>query len=592
MATSYLPLDIPPGVIKTRSAHAAKGRFTDTNFVRFVDGKPEKWKGWQKLIQTQLAGKARGAVSWANDALSYNIAIGTSQRLYVIQGGDTLNNITPIQDSGTLGSNPISTTSGSAIVSIADTAHARKQGDFVTFGGATAVGGITISGTYNVVDTTDDDNYTIQHTSAASSTATGGGASVTYSYELNIGGENNLIGLGWGAGSWGESTWGTPRTDSTLVIDLRYWSVDEYGNNLLASPTSGTLYDWEEGTDDTAQAVANAPASIRFMFVTGERFVFALGTTTPMTVQWPDQNDITAWTPSISNTANSRTLQNGSKLIAGTPLADEINLVWSDRALYVFQYTGSEFVYDTRLAGENCGLIGPDAFVTVAGVAYWMSPHDFHLYSGSVQNIPRDEEISDWVYDNIDATYGAKTWCGYNEKNNAILWGFVSNSSTDTEPDIYVELSLDDFSWSVGSLPRTTFTRFRPSDSSSVMVGQDGYIYQHEIGNDADGSAMNAYIQYGWYKLSNGIDMTDIMGFIPDCESQTGDLSVLIETYDRPNSSSVFDSQTLTIGTTTEIADSRVSGRNVTFRVTSNTIGGDFRLGDVALEVQSAGRRR
>jgi len=309
---ALVPLDIPPGVVKTRTLFAAQGRYSDADKVRFVAGKPEKWKGWTRLLADTVEGRARGAISWTNATNSRNIAIGTHLRLYVISSGDLLRNVTPIRATGTLGTNPFATTAGSTLVTVTHTNHGAIEGDFVSFSGATAVGGITIDGWYQIVEKLDNNSYIIEHSAAASSTATGGGGSVGYTYEINVGNAGSVEGLGWGAGPWGAETWGTSRTSAGLRLDLRTWSLAEYGNELLALASSGTLYLWQEQTDARAEAVTNAPASARAMFVTGERFVMLLGTTTPMTVQWPDRDDITDWTPSAVNTANSRTLQYGS----------------------------------------------------------------------------------------------------------------------------------------------------------------------------------------------------------------------------------------------------------------------------------------
>jgi hypothetical protein len=588
MTNEPIPLDIPPGVVKVDSDNATKGRYIDMDKVRFVRGRPQKWGGWDKLITTAMEGKARGAIAWANSTGDQNASFGTHLRLYVVTGGDALTNITPIRDSGTLGADPFTTTNTSTTVSVADTSHGLTQGDYVTFSGATAVGGITIDGEYNVVDVTDGDNYTIIHTSAATSGATGGGASVTYSYEINIGTESAVLGVGWGAGAWGDSTWGTPRA-SGLAIDLRYWFLGIAVNNLLALPSGGTLYDWTEGTDTEAQAVANAPAAARAMFVTSERFVFLLGTDTPMKVAWPDRDDITDWTPSSTNTSNVRTLQYGSKLIAGTSLTDTINLVWSDRGLYLFQFTGSNIVYDDRLVGQNCGLIAPGAFTSAKGVAFWMSGHDFHQYSGSVGAIPNSEDIQDFVFDNLNTSHTTKVWCEYNVKENEVIWGYPTTS---TEPDRYVAVSLDDFSWSVGTLDRTTATLYRPTDSSILMADTDGFIYSHELGNDAESAALEAYIQYGLYALQDGKTNTDLMGFVPDLQRQTGDLSIELATKDRPNSPSNKDTQTVTVSVGDEIEDLRLEGRYFTFTIRSDTVGGDFRMGIPLLHVVPSGERR
>ena len=815
---ALLPLDVPAGFLRVDSLNAGQGRYTGGDHVLFLNGRPEKWPGWELFLATALQGIARGATSWVNQYGNTNAMIGTHLKLYSITGDDTLTDRTPIRATSTINANPFSMTSGSAVVTVTDTAHGADDGAFVTFSGAVAVPGndaatkallhcdgadagttftdsnvggsahtwtaagnaqidtaqqkfgtasglfdgtgdlvstpdhadytlgssaftvdawvrpnadgsllyccgqahttladsnsawyfartagnkitfnvvegttvTTVTGTSNVIagawyhiagvrtgntlklfingtqeggdvsfsgtinnstavlaigaagafasdlwngwidefrlsvgiarwtttftpptvaygsETTtlnaeyqltyiDANSYTITLASAATATVAGGGAAVTAAYQINPGTGSGVQGLGWGAGTWGTGTWSTPRAEG-IPLELRYWSVHEYGNDVLASPSGGSLYLWEEATDARAELVTNAPASIRFMFVTPERFVFALGAgsdaTTPMTVKWPDQDDITAWTPTAANTANSRTLQAGSKLVGGCALSDGISLVWSDTALYVFQYTGSEFIYDSRLAGTHCGLLAPGAFVKVSGLAYWMSGHAFHAYAGGVAPIPRSSDIEDYVFRDLDKDNATKTWGQYIQASNQVRWHYVSHDSSNGEPDKYVDVCLDDYSWTTGTFDATTGTPYRPSESSSLFVTAAGAIHEFGVGSNANAAALSASLTWGLFVLARGEQNVDVMGLVPDCARQTGDLAFTVSTYDRPNSASAFDSGATTLDEDDEIADLRVSGRHFTMSMLSNEVGGDFRLGIVALEVQNAGERR
>lgn len=584
-----LPLRFPAGIVKVDSANAAIGRFTDSDKVRFKKGKAEKWAGWEKLIADEtLIGMARGAVSWRNSDGNLKGAFGTHRKLYVLHPGADLADITPIEATGTLETDPFTTTNGSAVVSVFDENHGRKVDDSVTFDGATAVGGITIDGEYYVTAITDPDNYTITHTSAATSSATGGGAAVTYSYQLGVGYASVTELFGWGTGRWGEGTWGTAREEGILV-DLRHWSLAEYENNLLASPSGGTLYLWEEATDANAEAVPGAPSEIRAMFVTSEKFVMALGTTTPMTVQWPDLDDITNWTASDTSTANTRTLQSGSKLMAGVALVDNLSLVWSDTSLYLFQYTGSDFIYDSRLAGTNCGLAAPLAFTKASGVVFWMSATSFHMYSGGVQKIPRVDEIEAYVFENINPDHITKTWAEYDQKHNQVRFHYCHGNAT--EPNYYVDVDISTWDWTVGTLGRTTGMVYDAGTASILMVDSSGYIYTHNTGLDADGSAMQSYLTFPMVTLTEGRANVDVMEIIADFKRQTGNLTFAVTTKENSRDSSNYDSATVTLGATDATVECRVSGRHISITMTSNVVGGDFRLGDLKLDVVNEGER-
>jgi hypothetical protein len=810
-----LPLSFPPGFLKVDSDTAAGGRFLDGDKVRFINGKPEKWLGYNQQVDDAMLGLARGAVAWANQYGNVNASFGTHLKLYVVTGNDTLADITPIRSSVTINTNPFAVVSGDATVTVTDTSHGASIDDFVTFSGALAipgndaytkillhmdgsdagttftdsnvggsahtwtaaanaqldtaaqkfgtasglfdgtgdwlttadhadftlgsgdwtidcwfnrsggdgtfrwlggqgggvaadrsamiflsntnllvgaacvggstftvastttftatgwhhaafvrtgnilrlfvdgvqeggdtaitgtvndsttvygvgvegsVGGVSwfgwidefrlsvgvarwtanftpptvaygsetteiVSGEYQITSVPDANTYTFEHSTTFGMTGSGGGAAVVADYQISVGYAETVVGTGWGASTWGSGTWGTPRTDG-IILDLRYWSLQKYGNDLLASPSGGSIYLWEEATDDEAELLTNAPTACRAMFVTSEGYIFALGTTTPMTVQWPDLDDPTNWTPALNNTANIRGLQEGSKLIAGCALGDGINLVWTDVGLYLFQYTGDKFIYADRVIGGHCGLVAQGAFCRVASAAYWMTNRAFKVYTGGVQDVPRQEEIREFVFRDMDEGKIYKTWCIYDQKFHQVRWGYVSTSSSDGEPDKYVDVSLHDFSWTTGTLARTTGTLFRPADASLLMVDADGVIYVHNDGLDDDGAALEAYITFPEIALTGGSENMDIMAVIPDTQRQEGNLTWELSTRDRPNSTTDFDTQTLTIAEGTGLEDARVSGRLAYLTVRSNVLGGDFRLGTPQLEVQGAGQRR
>lgn len=584
-----LPLEVPAGVDVVNSPNAAKGRYVGTDKVRFVKGFPEKWPGWVRFLSDAVDGVSRGAVSWTNQYGNTNAAIGTHLKLYAITGDDTLTNITPVRATSALGTDPLSMTSGETRVVVTDTAHGADATDFVAIDNATAAAGITVGGEYQITEIIDGDHFAIEHSTPATSTATGGGSSAGISYRVHSGTTGSSIGLGWGAGAWGEGTWGTARQEG-IVIEMRHWSLSNYGNDLLASPSLGSIYLWQEATDSFAEQLTGAPSSCRAMFVTPERFVMALGTTTPMTVQWPDQDDPTDWTPSLANTANERALQSGSKLMGGVALADGVSVVWSDTSLYLFQYTGSEFIYDSRLVASNCGLIAPLGFTKAEGVAYWIGPRQFYRYSSGIQAIQNSSDVVEYVFRTMDPTQAAKTWAEYDPLTQQVRWFYCGLGSV--EPDRYVDVSLDgSWAWTVGTLNRTTGTHYRSSEAVTLRVDEEGVVWAHGVGLDAGDEPLEAYVTYGLYALSHGEKNVDVKSIIPDCQRQSGNLSFEVVTKERPNSAAYLDSQTVEMRPHDEMADIRVNGRHFGMTVRSNEIGGDFRLGVVQLEIGDAGAR-
>ncbi|MBW3099191.1 hypothetical protein [Pseudohoeflea coraliihabitans] len=596
----FFPVKVPPGVVKVDSDLAATGRWIDADKVRFVRGMPEKVGGVQKLITDQFTGIARGAKAWNTYGGVNCLAFGTACNLYLVRNG-TLNEITPYRSDATSISltNPFETTNTSAIVTVTDASHGiEAAGTDVVFSGASAVGGITIDGEYAVTEVVDADTYTITHSSAATSSATGGG-SVTANYELNCGNVDPTTLLGWGVGGWGQGYWGTDvSASSAITADITSWALDPYGEDLVVNPLDGGIYIYDSSAGvQRPTLLSNAPAVSRYAFVTGERYIFALGCTTiagsqdNMTVRWPDVEDNTDWTPSSTNTANERKLQGGTRLMAGSSLGDGLALVWSDAACFRFQYTGSNEVYASNKIADHCGLVGPLAFTAANGQAFWMGAGEFWMYAGFVQPIPNAQDVSDWVYRNINTTHISKSFCLYNPLFNEV-W-FVFPTGVATEPDTYVHVNLDTFAWTPGTWDRSSAAQYWTGERRPVMFGTDGYVYLHDVSTnpDEDSSAMEAYIELGATDIQGGNSSVDIFGFVPDFQRQTGDMTLYIWGRDHPRDSD-FMTDTVTIESSDKLVDTRCAGRQFGFKLTTNTLGGDFRLGKSALEVSGAGSQR
>lgn len=587
-----VPIQVKPGVVKTLTPNTLRNRWVDADKVRFETGKPAKIGGWEKAVDDLLDGVIRGCLAWQTIDGQSVFTGGTWRRLYTLIDG-ALDDITPLRTSGTLGVDPFAVSIGSPIVTVTHASHGVTQYANVNFSGASAGGGITISGEYAVTEVIDANSYTITHTSNATSTdSTTGGAAVAYEYEINPGYTSSVYGLGYGSGAYGSGTYGTPRTSGGIALDLRHWFIQTYNGSVLILPSGGTLYFWDQdGGDARAEAISNAPTA-RAMFVTAEGYVVALGTNdTPMRVRWPDRDDITDWTPSDNDTGNDRTLRHGSRLVAGTAVGDSMNLIWSDTATYFHQFTGDPETanYATPLAANNSGLVGPGAYCTADTRAFWMSPHGFQMFDGTVRDMPRQEEIRAWVFERLNRAHAAKSWAAFHSAKDEVWFGYVKEG--EVEPTEYVICSLADFSWTPGTMDRTAMASYPTPLAGVVMAGSDSYLYNHETGVDADGSAMEAFIELGQYALGNGrVDM-DVAGYIVDHERHAGDISLRIRLKGLPQDTADDDDLTTILAEGDTEADFFMGGRYATVRWTSNEVGGDFALGTPSLLIQPAGGR-
>lgn len=441
-----------PGVFADITDYAAEGTWVDSDKIRFRDGFPECIGGWTKFIASSFTGVPRAMHSWSEISGVRNLAVGTTSKLQIMQG-EVIFNITPIRASGNL-TDPFTTANGSASVVVDASSHGLEAGDTVVYSGATAVGGLTISGAYAVASVVDADTYTITAPSAASGTATGGGT-VAYQYEMHVGTVSASAGFGWGASSWGSDTWGTARTTSDVATHPANWSMDNWGEDLLASPRGDKIYVWDAsaGTGARAAVVSASPTAEMFIVSPEDRHVIALGADgDPMKIMWCDQEDYTNWTPGPTTTADERRLLDGSRIIAGLRTSGEI-LIWTDTALYSLQYTGAaDYIFTLRRIGDSGSIAGQHAAIEKNGTVFWMGTKQLFMYNGRVQ--PLACPVQRTVFDDLDQTQAEKVVCCLNSMFNEVMWLYPSLSGGTGEPDRYVKLNYVDNVWDIGSLAR------------------------------------------------------------------------------------------------------------------------------------------
>lgn len=579
-----------PGIVKTDSAYARPGRFVDSQWVRFHAGLPEKIGGWTKWAAQALAGVARTMLSWQDNSLNAHLAIGTHKKLYIGNYSDnSWLNATPIRLTGTL-TNPFTLSAGLPIATVDHSLHGLTLGDTVNYPTPVTIGGITISGDYIVSEVTSTTRYKILLGVLPTSGVASGGGSVPYSYELNIGLISLKQGGGWGIGTWGTGTWGTSRQSSFKTFP-RYWALDKYGQNLLALPSGGKLYYWDVTVGGRALAVANAPDNCLSMFVSNDRHVIILGAGGDrMKIQWPDQSDFTNWTPGPTTTANSRRLQKGSYVVAGTVFINSINLIWTDTTLYLHQYTGSQYVFDTRVIANNAGLVGPKAFVVAGGAAYWMSPNGFLVYNGGVSLVPNQDDIKMFVMNNLNKLQNYKCHAEYIPLHNEVWWNYVPPDSD--EPELYVAVNLSDFSWICGSLPRTASGNSIAQNQAPIMVTYDGWVFDHESGLNGDGQAIETFLEYAPFNINSGLSEVEVSGYVPNFQRQAGPVTLDIMFHNYPEKQGIQEQMRVTVLEGSGVIDTRMSGRNVGFKLSSKVIDGDWRLGMPKIETSPNGGRR
>tara|TARA_R100000664_G_scaffold10287_1_gene17057 strand:+ start:1571 stop:3415 length:1845 start_codon:yes stop_codon:yes gene_type:complete len=609
-------LKFRPGVDKQDTAYSAgdERKYIDSDFVRFHYGKPERWGGWTNLPNPNrtIVGVVRDTHSWVGlDGLRY-LALGTDRKLYIYNEG-AVYDITPIRETQAL-TNPF-TTNGTTTVSVADSTHNAKLGDFVTFDSFSSIDGLDMNQEFEITSITDANNYTVTHTSTASGSTSGGGGSGNAKYQINVGPATSTYGLGWGTDTWSSGTWGTASSSSDVVIVGRNWSLDNFGEDLIATVLDGGTFIWDTsaGTGTRATALSNAPTASRFSLVSTdtrhllifgtETTIGSVGTQDDLFFRFSDREDATDFTPVATNEAGSLRISDGSRIVGAVKSAGQI-LVWTDTSLHGIQFVGTPFTFGLRQLGANAGLIAQHAAIEVNGIAYWMSDDAFYLYDGVVKKMPCS--VQDFVFDDISYTNKNDIAVGLNTAYNEIIWYYPSANAS--QIDRAVAYNYLEGTWYTLSLGRTTWlgayvyekpiaTEYNASVTANIstilgLTAGASFIYEHESGNNqADGTAITAFLETGSVEIADGDQLMSISKLVPDFDNLTNTMTARLTLEQYPQSSSNVTSNA-SITSTTEKVSVRGRGRAVKIRYTTNTVDDTpWRLGSQKLEIRPDGRR-
>ena len=468
-------------------------------------------------------------------------------------------------------------------------------------------------------------------------------ANVTVQNEYPSGLAVYSLGTGWGAGPWSRGGWGSAFTGGTGVgQQLRLWSNDNYGQDLVLAPRGGQIFYWEaaNGVGNRAKYLAdlaNVVSSGSGVWVPTEtnqvvasaiqRFVIAFGANSydptnsntdfdPMLVRWSDQENPYQWVPDITNQAGEFRLSNGSYIMAAKATRQEI-LVWTDSAIYSMQYLGPPYVWGFNILMDNISIISPNAAITINNVTYWMGTDKFYMYSGRVETLPCS--LWQYIFDDINKDQGYQVTCGGNEGYNEIWWYYCSTSTT--QIDKYIIYNYLDRTWYYGTLNRTAWldSGIRQNPMATFINGADdvgnplGRVVYHEVGND-DVSGLAAlpivsYVQSSDFDIGDGHNFGLVWRMLPDVNftgSSVNQPTVTMTLKPRYNSGSAYgtadiptvtsaDNYTVgpqyTIQQFTGEVYTRLRGRQMAFRISSADLGVSWQLGTPRIDIKNDGRR-
>jgi len=610
---------LKPGINREGTRYTTEGGYYDGDKIRFRQGTPEKIGGWTRISTSTFLGVCRSLHNWVTLGGQNLIGVGTHLKFYIANVGN-YNDITPLRATVSL-SNPFTTVSGSTTVTVTDANEGYSDGDFVTFSNASAVGGLTIDGEFQISLSVvaAENTYTITASSAASSSATGGGT-VSAEYQINTGNAFATLLSGWGASSWGSGAWNVGESSTAPV---RFFTQSNFGEDLIFGHEGGRLYYWDATNGVGTRAVeltsrsgaSNVPVVQNLILVSDiSRFVFCFGTNEigsdtidPTLLRWSDQEDATNWTPSATNQAGSLRLSRGTKIVAASQARQEV-LVWTDSSLYSLQYVGAPAVWTATLVGENISISSQNAVAYANGVAYWMGKDKFYMYDGRTQPLRCD--VRKYIFNDFDTNQYAQVLAGTNEAFHEIWWFYCSSGSTTI--DSYVIYNYLEKIWYYGTLARTAWLDSGLRDKP-LAATYDLNLVDHEEGIDdnagANAVAITAYVESSDFDIGDGDRFSLVNRVVPDAsfDGSTADNPVATMTLhalsssgsgrNSPASEGGSSNATITRTATspvevfTDLINIRVRGRQLSMRFESSATGVTWQLGTPRLDIRPDGRR-
>jgi hypothetical protein len=628
------------GFNKQSVPSALPGQWVDGDFVRFRYTAPEKIGGWEQLTVAQetLPGAARAQISFTSLAGERYAAIGTSQGLFLYYG-NAFFDITPL-DTAITGCT-LTTVNGSNVLQVNKGSHGLEVGRYVTLSSVTVTGASDYTATelekvYEILTVPDVDKFTVQAVrNEGGSGMTAAGAATVNPYVI-VGPTIQTSGYGWGTSAWGDETWGTERSTSTVTLDPGNWSLDNFGEVLVATIFDGKTFTWNAGassargvraSQSTSGSVTTGnPTATRFTLVSDrDRHLFHFGTETtignsasqdPMFVRFSNQEDLNTYLPTATNTAGTFRLDTGNQIRAALQGKDYV-FVLTDLAAYAIQFVGPPFTFSVRQVGTNCGCIGQHAASYVNGAVYWMSNEGgFFMYDGTVKALPC--LVEDFVFTTQNGNLGLNfdsadvVFSSPNSLYTEVNWFYPKSGSE--QIDRCVTYNYQENVWTTSSLDRTTYqdqgvfnnpyatdyeTTGTPVFSSILgitnLYGASIY-YAHETGTDQVNSSgrtsINAFIRSGDFDIDDGELFMSMRRFMPDYKFLVGNSKVTLFISDYPS-----DTQSgsplgpFTITSTTDKVDTRARGRLLSLKIENDAAGETWRYGSFRMDAQPDGRR-
>tara|TARA_R110000803_G_scaffold64859_3_gene125977 strand:- start:1299 stop:3182 length:1884 start_codon:yes stop_codon:yes gene_type:complete len=622
-------LEFRPGINRDVTSYTNEGGWVDGDKIRFRMGFPEKIGGWEKYSSSTFLGTCRALHNWIGLDTSNLLGIGTHLKYYIEQG-QGFYDITPIRKTSVNATTFSASAGAGSTITVTNNSNGAVQNDFVTFSGAATLGGTitaaVLNQEYQIVQLLTGNSYTIvakdptsgSAVAANSSDTNNGGGSVTATYQINVGLNTEVGGTGWGAGTFGRSTWGSGLGGGiTTVTELRLWSHDNFGEDLLLNPRDGAIYYWDKtnGTgvravDLTAVTGHNEVPVIAKQILTSDtdRHVIAFGTNPEgsstqdsLLIRFSNQESLVDWAATATNSAGDLRIGAGSTFVKAIQTKREI-VIWTDTALHSMRYIGPPFTFGIQQLASNITIMGPNAAVAVEDVVLWMGKDNFYIYEGQTQQLPCT--VKEKVFFDFNMNEKEKVVAGVNSNFGEVIWFYPSSSSS--ENDSYVIYNYLEKIWYYGSLARTAWIDKGVRNFPMAADPSLNYLYNHEVGYDDDGAAMVSSIESSQIDIGEGDKFIFINRVIPDLTfngstTAVPSVDITMETRNYPGGNYLQNdpetvtrlstSTTVPFETFTNQLNVRLRGRSFAMTLSSNNTGVRWRLGSPRVDVRLDGKR-
>jgi len=621
-------LQFRPGINRDVTSYSNEGGWVNGDKIRFRMGFPEKIGGWEKYSEQTYQGTARALHNWLGLDGSDFLGVGTHLKYYVEEGG-AFYDITPIRATTTNGIVFAKKANGSTTITATDSSHGASLGDFVTIAGAASLGGAVTAAVLNaehqITSVPTANTFTFEVTAAANSSDSGnGGSGGDAVYQISVGLDTQIGGTGWGAGVWGRGTWNSG-ADLTTVGALRLWSHDNFGEDLLINPRNGAIYFWDKSNGVATRAIElstaatdtiNVPTLVtqvmvsdtdRHIIAFGCDGLFSSGVQDPLLIRFADQESLTDWTPTATNTAGDLRIGSGSKFVKAIQTKREI-VIWTDSSLHSMRFIGPPFTFGITPIASNITIAGPNAAVAIEDIIVWMGKNCFYIYDGRVKQIPCT--VKEEVFFNLNNAQLDKIYAGVNAEFGEVIWLYPSDTNSvvnggNGQNDKYVIYNYNEQLWYYGTINRDAWLD-RGLRDFPIATGSN-YVYNHEKGYDDDGSALISSIESSQIDIGDGDRFAFVSQLIPDLTFNGSDadnpsVNITVEgrnfpggDYLQSDTSAVtrtaVSTSTVPFEQWTNKADIRVRGRAFNLSVSSSDSGVRWRLGSPRVQARPDGRR-